>query len=92
MTMGPVSSPEFSLPSIPAGAQIAVNDLNSAGGIDGHKVVLIVCNDQNNPNTAAQCAREAIKDKVTALVGGLENYDAFRSSRCSTKPAFRGSG
>ena len=37
--------------------------------------MLIVCNDQNNPNTAAQCAREAIKDKVAALVGGLEDYD-----------------
>ena len=37
--------------------------------------MLIVCNDQNNPNTAAQCARQAIKDKVTALVGGLEDYD-----------------
>ena len=75
MTMGTISSPAFSLPSIPVGAQIAVNDLNSAGGINGHKVVLIACNDQNNPNTAAQCAREAIQDKVTALVGGLENYD-----------------
>ena len=75
MTMGTISSPEFSLPSIPVGAQIAVNALNSAGGINGHKVQLIACNDQNNPNTAAQCAREAIKDKVTAIVGGLENYD-----------------
>jgi ABC-type branched-subunit amino acid transport system substrate-binding protein len=75
MTMGPISSPQFSLPSIPVGAQIAVNKLNAAGGINGHKVQLIVCNDQNNPNTAAQCAREAIKDKVTALVGGLEDYD-----------------
>jgi branched-chain amino acid transport system substrate-binding protein len=75
MTMGPVSAPAFSIPSIPAGAQIAVNEINSAGGLNGHKVQLIVCNDQNNPNTAAQCAREAIKDKVAALVGGLEDYD-----------------
>jgi ABC-type branched-subunit amino acid transport system substrate-binding protein len=75
MTMGPVSSPQFSLPSIPVGAQIAVNELNAAGGINGHKVKFIACNDQNNPNTAAQCARQAIKDKVTALVGGLEDYD-----------------
>jgi branched-chain amino acid transport system substrate-binding protein len=75
MTMGPTSSPQFSLPSIGAGAQIATNELNSAGGINGHKVQLIICNDQNNPNIASQCARQAIKDKVTALVGGLEDYD-----------------
>ena len=75
MTMGPINSPQFSLPSIPVGAQIAVNEVNSAGGINGRKVKLIACNDQNNPNGAAQCAREAIKGKVTALVGGLEDYD-----------------
>ena len=75
MTMGVISSPQFSEPSIPVGAQIAVNEINSAGGISGHKLQLIVCNDQNNPNDAAQCAREAIKDKVAALVGGLEDYD-----------------
>jgi branched-chain amino acid transport system substrate-binding protein len=75
MTTGPISAPAFSIPSIPVGAQIAVNELNSAGGIDGHKVQLLVCNDQNNPNTAAQCAREAIKAKVTAMVGGLEDFD-----------------
>ena len=75
MTMGPINSPQFSLPSIPVGAQIAVNEVNSAGGINGRKVKLIACNDQNNPNGAAQCAREAIKSKVTALVGGLEDYD-----------------
>ena len=49
MTMGPVSSPQFSLPSIPVGAQIAVNEVNAAGGINGHKVQLIACNDENNP-------------------------------------------
>ena len=75
MTVGPVSAPQFSLPSIPVGAQIAVNDINSAGGINGHKLVLITCNDQNNPDTAAQCARQAIKSKVAAVVGGLEDFD-----------------
>ena len=75
MTIGPISAPQFSLPSIPVGAQIAVNEINSTGGVDGRKLQLITCNDQNNPNTAAQCARAAIRDKVAALVGGLENYD-----------------
>ena len=75
MTMGPVSAPQFSLPSIPVGAQIAVNEINSAGGVDGRKLQLITCNDQNNPDTAGQCARAAIRDRVAALVGGLENYD-----------------
>ncbi len=75
MTIGPLSAPQFSLPSIPVGAQIAVNEINGAGGVDGHKLQLITCNDQNNPNTAAQCARQAINEKVTAVVGGLEDFD-----------------
>lgn len=75
MTMGPISSPEFSEPSIPVGAQIAVNEINSAGGVNGHKLKLISCNDSNTPVGAQQCTREAIADKVTALVGGLEDYD-----------------
>lgn len=75
MTMGPVSSPQFSIPSIPDGAQIAVNNINKSGGVNGRKLELITCNDQNSPNLAATCAREAIKDKVVALVGGLEDYD-----------------
>ncbi|WP_405952902.1 ABC transporter substrate-binding protein [Streptomyces prunicolor] len=75
MTIGPVSTPQFSLPSIPVGAQVAVDEINAAGGIDGRKLKLITCNDQNNPNTAAQCARQAIEEKVAGLVGGLETYD-----------------
>jgi ABC-type branched-subunit amino acid transport system substrate-binding protein len=75
MTIGPVSAPQFSLPSIPVGAQIAVNEINGTGGIDGHKLQLITCNDQNNPDAAAQCARQAISDKVAAVVGGLEDFD-----------------
>lgn len=75
MTIGPVNSPQFSLPSIPVGAQVAVNEINAAGGIDGHKLQLITCNDQNNPNTAAECARQAISAKVAAVVGGLEDFD-----------------
>lgn len=75
MVTGPVSSPEFSLPSIPAGAQIAVNEVNSAYSVYHHRFRLIVCNDQNSPNIATQCARQAIQSHVAAMVGSLEDYD-----------------
>ena len=75
MTLGPVEAPGFSLPSIPVGAQIAVDEINAAGGLNGHPLQLITCNDENNPNTATQCARTAIKEKVAALVGGLSLFD-----------------
>jgi ABC-type branched-subunit amino acid transport system substrate-binding protein len=75
MAIGPINAPEFSLPSIPVGAQVAINQINKAGGLNGHRLKLITCNDENNPNTATACAREAIADKVVAVVGGLSIFD-----------------
>lgn len=75
MTIGPVDAPGFSLPSIPVGAEVAIQEINDAGGINGHQLELITCNDKNDPNTATQCARQALKEKVTALVGGLSIFD-----------------
>ena len=49
-----------------------VNDyLNPAGGINGKQVKLIVCEDQLDPNKAAACAQQAVKDGVVAVVGGM---------------------
>ncbi|MFD3925777.1 ABC transporter substrate-binding protein [Streptomyces sp. NPDC058614] len=76
MTVGPVQATGFSLPSIPMGAQVAVDEINASGGVHGRKLKLITCNDQNDPNKAMQCARQAVKDKVAALVGGLSLFDA----------------
>ena len=75
MDIGPINAPGFSLPSIPVGAQIAINQINKAGGVNGQQLKLITCNDQNNPNTATGCARAAIADKVAAVVGGLSIFD-----------------
>jgi ABC-type branched-subunit amino acid transport system substrate-binding protein len=75
MDIGPINAPGFSLPSIPVGAQVAINQINKAGGINKHRLVLITCNDMNNPNTATGCAHQAITDKVAAVVGGLSIFD-----------------
>jgi len=48
---------------------------NAAGGVNGHPIQVITCDDQADPNKAVACAREAVADKVTALVGGLSLYD-----------------
>jgi len=76
MTIGPTDAPGFSIPSIPVGAQIAVDEINAAGGIGGHPANLIVCNDTNDPNTASQCIRQATDKGVVAIVGGLSLFDS----------------
>jgi branched-chain amino acid transport system substrate-binding protein len=63
---GPGASPELI-----QGETAAVNVINKSGGIKGRPVKLIVCATQNNPNTADGCAREAVSDGVSAVVGEL---------------------
>src|SRR5690349_6173212 len=64
MAMGPIEAPECSIPWIGVGAGAAVDEINAEGGVDGRQIELIVCNDENDPNKAVTCAREAIKEEV----------------------------
>jgi len=58
-------------------AQGAVVQINNTGGIGGHELKLITCNDSADPNKAADCARQAVDQKVAAMVGGFTaNGDA----------------
>lgn len=64
----------FSLAVGPAKAnydavRIQADDANAKGGINGHKVDVIGCDDQNDPNVMAKCAQQAVSDHVVALVG-----------------------
>jgi ABC-type branched-subunit amino acid transport system substrate-binding protein len=47
----------------------AVRDLNAHGGINGHQVALVYCNENLDPNQARACARQLIGDHVMAFVG-----------------------
>lgn len=42
---------------------------NAKGGINGHKIDVIGCDDQSNPNVGAQCAEKAVREHVAALLG-----------------------
>jgi ABC-type branched-subunit amino acid transport system substrate-binding protein len=56
--------------------QIAAEAVNARGGINGAKVQVVVCNDKFDPNQAESCARQAVQDKVVALVGGISLFTA----------------
>ncbi len=71
MVIGELSSPVMALPQLVVGAQAGVNVVNAAGGVNGRKIVLLSCNTQADPNVAASCAREAVTEKVSAVVGML---------------------
>ena len=65
----------YEFPTVWTMAEDFAKAQNAAGGVNGHPIQVITCNDQADPNMAVTCAREAVADKVTALVGGLTLYD-----------------
>jgi ABC-type branched-subunit amino acid transport system substrate-binding protein len=69
MVIADIASSELALPQVVTGAQAAVNNINAAGGVNGHPLDLLHCNSQADPNAAAACAREAVSDHVSAVVG-----------------------
>jgi ABC-type branched-subunit amino acid transport system substrate-binding protein len=59
-------------------AQGAVVQINNDGGLGGHELELITCNEGADPNQAAECARQAVEEGVAAMVGGFTaNGDAI---------------
>ena len=52
------------------GAQLAVEEINDAGGVLGQKVELVIADDQTNPTAAAAATTKLITaNKVNAIVG-----------------------
>jgi ABC-type branched-subunit amino acid transport system substrate-binding protein len=76
MVTGTLSSPDLSYPQAADGALAAAQAINKAGGIDGHPVNVIQCNDELSPSTAVSCVQKAVQDKVVALVGGIDLFSA----------------
>jgi urea transport system substrate-binding protein len=65
--------------------QLAVEELNSAGGLLGRKVRVVTLDSQSNMQLYAQYAQQAVlKDKVSALFGGITS-----ASREVIRPVMR---
>ncbi len=62
--------------AIEAGVQAAVDKVNSSGGVEGHSLKLVVCNTENDPNTATKCAREAADDD--SVIATVANNTTFQ--------------
>jgi ABC-type branched-subunit amino acid transport system substrate-binding protein len=79
-SMYPISASLASFPDLQYMAEIAVNVVNANGGIKGRPLKWVHCDDKGDPNVAATCADQLIKqDKVAALVEsvGIEGNVAW---------------
>jgi branched-chain amino acid transport system substrate-binding protein len=59
------------------GLQLAVSHINKLGGINGKKLRLELRDSRNDPETAAEAARDLIYESdVAAIIGGTNQHDA----------------
>lgn len=59
------------------GVQLAVDEINAAGGVDGRKIELIVEDEANDPSRMAEIAQRFVsRDAVDAIIGGTNDGTA----------------
>jgi ABC-type branched-subunit amino acid transport system substrate-binding protein len=75
MSTAAVDSPIGSYPEVETGAQAAADAINSAGGINGHKIELTFCNSKGDVNQAMTCARQAVSGHDVAVIGQTDFFD-----------------
>jgi branched-chain amino acid transport system substrate-binding protein len=49
--------------------QLAVDEINKAGGVGGHPLKVTIIDDESNPTTAVNAVRSLLDQKVVAIVG-----------------------
>ncbi|MEU9063691.1 ABC transporter substrate-binding protein [Streptomyces sp. NPDC048430] len=59
---------------MPAMARTYARWINEKGGIDGHELRVLTCNEQDTATGASKCARRAADEDVAAVVGSYSRY------------------
>lgn len=73
--MTAISAPTNNFPTAPAALAAGITALNARGGLNGHRVEMVFCNDRSDPNQTAICARHMVDEKVVMIAGGSSTYD-----------------
>ncbi|WP_322749404.1 MULTISPECIES: ABC transporter substrate-binding protein [unclassified Frankia] len=68
MIIAPTGTTGGNYPEMVAAARAAVRGVNARGGIKGHPVELVHCNENNDGSAAAACAKQAADTGVLAVV------------------------
>lgn len=74
MTWAPWDTNATNKPGMPAMASAYAKWINKHGGINGHKLRVLTCNDHNDSVDAAKCARRAVEENVVAVVGSYSEF------------------
>jgi ABC-type branched-subunit amino acid transport system substrate-binding protein len=73
----PLNSTVVELPGIQEAITAAVDKTNATGGLDGHPVKLIMCDNGYNAAETQSCAAKAVQDHVLAMVSSFTPYGSL---------------
>ncbi|MFD9503111.1 ABC transporter substrate-binding protein [Streptomyces sp. NPDC060035] len=76
MTWAPdtAAADSVNMAGMPAMARTYARWINEQGGIDGHELRVITCNEGDTSRGAAKCARRAVEENSVAVVGSYSRY------------------
>ncbi|OKK16948.1 hypothetical protein AMK16_24545 [Streptomyces sp. CB00455] len=74
MTFAPEGTNATNMPGMPGMAKAYEHWVNAKGGVNGHKLRVLTCNERNTPTGAADCARKAVAEKAIAVVGSYSQH------------------
>ncbi|GAA1220247.1 ABC transporter substrate-binding protein [Kitasatospora nipponensis] len=78
MTWAPSDTGAADRPGMTTLAQALGVELNAQGGVAGHKLKVLTCNEHNTADGAIACADQAVKAGAIAVVGSYSQYgEAF---------------
>ncbi|MFG2892011.1 ABC transporter substrate-binding protein [Streptomyces sp. NPDC048248] len=74
MTWAPQGTKATNMPGMPAMAQAYARWVNAHGGLSGHRLRVLTCNDHNDSVAAAQCGQRAADKGAVAVVGSYSQF------------------
>lgn len=74
MTWAPIGTNATNQPGMPAMAKAFARWVNAGGGIDGHTLRVLTCDENNDTAGAADCARRAVNENAVAVVGSYSQH------------------
>ncbi|MFC9584511.1 ABC transporter substrate-binding protein [Streptomyces yangpuensis] len=74
MTFAPEGTKATNMPGMTGMAKAYERWVNAKGGLNGHKLRVLTCNEKNTPSGAADCARKAVAEKAVAVVGSYSQH------------------
>ncbi|MFE2599653.1 ABC transporter substrate-binding protein [Streptomyces sp. NPDC001840] len=74
MTWAPIGTNATNQPGMPAMAKAFARWVNANGGIDGHTLRVLTCDENNDTAGAADCARRAVNENAVAVVGSYSQH------------------